>query len=112
DHGESLGEHGEATHGVFLYDATLRVPLIVRLAGSRRAGTRVRTQVRLTDVAATLRHAAGAAPSAGDGEDLSKLFTEPGAPDRPAFSQGDYAACVLGWAPIRSLRLRGKKLVD
>src|SRR4030095_205944 len=33
DHGESLGEHGESTHGLFVYDATLRVPLILRLAG-------------------------------------------------------------------------------
>src|SRR5262249_54955039 len=31
DHGESLGEHGERTHGTFVYDATIRVPLIVRL---------------------------------------------------------------------------------
>jgi arylsulfatase A-like enzyme len=33
DHGESLGEHGEPTHGLFVYDATLRVPLLLRLPG-------------------------------------------------------------------------------
>ena len=55
DHGEGLGEHGEATHGVFLYDATVRVPLLLRLPRGRHGGTRVAAQVRLTHVAPTLR---------------------------------------------------------
>ena len=38
DHGESLGEHGELTHGMFAYEATLRVPLIVARVDPRRAG--------------------------------------------------------------------------
>ena len=59
DHGESLGDHGESTHGVFLYDATLRVPLIVRAAGGRGAGTRVTTRVRLADVAPTILEECG-----------------------------------------------------
>jgi choline-sulfatase len=74
DHGESLGEHGEATHGVFLYDATLRVPLLLRLPKRAHAAMRVTTQVRLVDVAATLRRLAGAPEVAGDGEDLSPLL--------------------------------------
>ena len=41
DHGEALGDHGEETHGVFLYDATLHVPLLLRLPDRRSAGARV-----------------------------------------------------------------------
>ena len=41
DHGEGLGDHGEAEHGLLLYREALRVPLIVRLPGGRYRGTRV-----------------------------------------------------------------------
>ena len=112
DHGESLGEHGEATHGVFLYDATLKVPLVVRLPGKRFAGLRVTTQVGLADVAPTVRRFAGTAAAETDGSDLSPLFADPHAPDRPVFSESDYPAFVLGWSPMRSLRLRGRKFID
>lgn len=112
DHGEALGEHGEATHGVFLYDATIRVPLIVRLPGGKRGGTRVTTQVRLTDVAPTLRRMARLPVVEADGEDLTPLFTAPNSTDRPAFSEGDYPAFVLGWSPIRSLRRNARKYVE
>ena len=40
DHGESLGAHGEDTHGVFLYDDTIRVPLLVKLPQRQMAGAR------------------------------------------------------------------------
>lgn len=112
DHGESLGEHGEATHGVFLYDATVRVPLILRLPGNRFAGGRVTTQVSLTDLAPTVRRLAGLPPIESDGADLSPLFEDSHAPDRPAFSESDYPAFVLGWSPMRALRLEGQKFID
>jgi choline-sulfatase len=112
DHGESLGEHGEATHGVFLYDATVRVPLILRLPGSRFAGRRVTTQVSLTDLAPTVRRLTGLPPTESDGADLSPLFEHPHAPDRPAFSESDYPAFVLGWSPMRALRLHGRKFIE
>ena len=41
DHGESLGDHGELTHSIFLYDATIHVPLLLKLPGNRFAGKRV-----------------------------------------------------------------------
>ena len=74
DHGEALGDHGEDTHGVFLYDATLHVPLIVRLPGRRSAGTRVETRVRLADIAPTILEAAVVpVPAAMQGESLVRL---------------------------------------
>ena len=54
DHGESLGAHGESMHGIFLYDETIRVPLLFKLPGELLAGRRVDTRVRLVDVAPTL----------------------------------------------------------
>src|SRR5205085_4375515 len=59
DHGEALGDHGEETHGLFLYDATLHVPLIVRLPARQHAAARVDARVRLADVAPTILEAAG-----------------------------------------------------
>ena len=58
DHGESLGEHGEGTHGIFIYDATLRVPWV--MAGPRVPAGRVsRTVARSIDVLPTLLDYAG-----------------------------------------------------
>ncbi len=54
DHGESLGAHGESMHGIFLYDETIRVPLLFKLPGAVLAGGHVATRVRLVDVAPTL----------------------------------------------------------
>ena len=54
DHGEGLGDHGEATHGVFLYESTLRVPLILSLPGPLPRARRVSTPVRTIDLVPTI----------------------------------------------------------
>ena len=83
DHGEALGDHGEDTHGVFLYDETLHAPLVVRIPG--RPGARVSSRVRLADVAPTILEAAGLpVPPAIQGESLVRL--KPDAPYNPANS--------------------------
>src|SRR5207244_10337913 len=65
---------GEGTHGVFLYDAVLHVPLAVRLPAREGAGRRVAARVRLADLAPTLLEAAGmAVPPAMQGESLISL---------------------------------------
>jgi len=53
DHGESLGEHGEKTHGFFIYNATLHVPLIIHLPGDMHART-VQNLVNLADIMPTV----------------------------------------------------------
>ena len=65
DHGEGLGDHGEDEHGVFLYRETIRVPLFVKLPGSRGAASRVRAPVGLIDVFPTIAEAAGVPAAAG-----------------------------------------------
>jgi arylsulfatase A-like enzyme len=75
DHGEEFGEHGRFSHGRH-YQEVLRVPLIVRLPGGARGGTRIAEPVSLVDVAPTLLAAVGARPAAGgDGADLSPLWS-------------------------------------
>ncbi|MFH1070021.1 MAG: sulfatase-like hydrolase/transferase, partial [Candidatus Glassbacteria bacterium] len=59
DHGEALGEHGEPTHGIFLYNSTLHVPLVLRFPGELRAGRTVADNVSLVDVLPTVLEAAG-----------------------------------------------------
>jgi len=112
DHGEGLGEHREETHGTFLYDATLHVPLIVKLPAAQSAGTLVAGQVRTTDILPTvldLLHI-GAGVSF-DGESLQPLWLGKDAADRPAWSETDYPL-GFGWAPLRAMRAGGAKLVE
>jgi arylsulfatase A-like enzyme/Flp pilus assembly protein TadD len=103
DHGEALGDHGEQTHGLFLYDETLHVPLIVRLPGRQQSGKRVETRVRLADVAPTILEAAGAAvPPGVQGESMLKASA-----DRPAYAETEYPRRGFGWAPLASWRAEG-----
>jgi len=103
DHGEALGDHGEETHGVFLYDAVLHVPLLVRAPGARAA--RVAARVRLADLAPTLLAAAGvAAPSSMQGESMLPLAQSRDARDRPAYAETDYPRQAFGWSPLVAWR--------
>lgn len=113
DHGEALGDHGEDTHGLFLYDETIRVPLLVRLPGSRGAGSRVAARVRLADVAPTVLAVAGVAtPPSVQGESLlsyvdttpEQARTDPQRAERVVYSETDYPRRAFGWAPLASLR--------
>src|SRR5436853_1000099 len=75
DHGEGLGEHHEDTHGIFLYDSTTRVPLILKLSGRSGSGKVVEAQVRTTDILPTITDWLHIAPPALlDGESLRPYF--------------------------------------
>ena len=58
DHGESLGQHDEATHGYFVYDATIQVPLVMKIPGDKK-GIRVKSTVGLVDIVPTICSALG-----------------------------------------------------
>jgi arylsulfatase A-like enzyme/Flp pilus assembly protein TadD len=105
DHGESLGEHGERTHAYTLYDAVLRVPLLIRGPGVP-AARRVPEVVSAVDVAPTILARAGLAPL-GDagGRDLSPLWrAEPGFDSRPAYAETLATQLDHGWAPLFAMR--------
>jgi len=97
DHGESLGEHGEATHGMLVYEAAIRVPLVV--AGPRIAAGRRDDPVSLIDVAPTLAGLAGAAWSAPT-EARSLLGSLAGG--REVYAETQYPR-VAGWSPVHTL---------
>jgi choline-sulfatase len=112
DHGEGLGEHHEDTHGIFLYDSTTYVPLIVKLPGGLNAGVVVTAQVRTLDIMPTLLELTGApAPQRKDGESLGPYFAGKSESGRPAFGETDYPL-RFGWAPLRSVRSEGFKFIE
>ncbi len=103
DHGEGLGDHGEAEHGVFLYREAVRVPLLLKLPGSRGAGATVRAPAGLTDIVPTVAELVGL--RAGEklpGISLTRLL-ERGAPDRDIYSESLYPRFALGWSDLASL---------
>ncbi len=113
DHGESLGAHGENTHGVFLYDETLHVPLLIKLPLNRAAGRRIESRAGLVDVAPTILSAAGVTiPAEMQGRSLLesiKPVPSSGAVDgsnndRPAYAETDYPHRAFGWSALRALR--------
>jgi len=111
DHGESLGAHGENTHGIFLYDETLHVPLLFKLPLNKSAGLRIETRARLVDVAPTILEEAGLpVPKEMQGESLAELIKPPpkdGVPDaddRSAYAETDYPHRAFGWSSLRALR--------
>lgn len=111
DHGESLGEHGEDTHGVFVYDATLKVPWIMAGPGipeGRTAGT----VARGIDVTPTLLDLAGKpAPRSMEGRSLRDAARR-GLPDAPAYIESRFTDLQLGWAPLHGWRTAAWKLID
>jgi arylsulfatase A-like enzyme/tetratricopeptide (TPR) repeat protein len=112
DHGESLGDHGELTHSIFLYDATIHVPLLLKLPGNRFAGKRVASAASLVDLAPTVLEALGQTPPlAIQGRSLLPLIANPHAEDRPSFATGDHSERSFGWSALVSVRVGGKLYV-
>jgi arylsulfatase A-like enzyme len=103
DHGESLGAHGEDTHGVFLYDETIHVPLLVKLPRNQMAAKHVSARVRLLDVAPTVLEVAGVAvPSQMQGQSLLRIAQNNA--DQAVYSRSDFPQQAFGWSPLESWR--------
>jgi arylsulfatase A-like enzyme/Flp pilus assembly protein TadD len=112
DHGESLGEHGEATHGILLYDGALRVPWLLAAPGLEPA--RVGFELSQVDLAPTLLELAGlSVPASIDGKSVVRSLRE-GGEERPRtlYAESLYANFLYGWAPLRSARRAGWKLIS
>jgi arylsulfatase A-like enzyme len=110
DHGEAFGEHGEYAHSIFVYDTTLRVPLMISGPGIA-AGVRVPEAVTLTDVAPTVMRLIGGRLSDVDGVDLSPAFGGTALPRRELYAESFAPLVEFGWAPLRSIRSGPWKLV-
>lgn len=110
DHGEGLEEHGESTHGYFVYQSTLHVPLIIHWpAGKRRLPRdRVDEAASLLDVAPTIVDAIGLpVPSEMSGHSLIRASST-----GEIYSESLYARNHFGCAALRSLRVGRYKYID
>ena len=111
DHGESLGEHGERTHGLFAYDATLRVPLLVYQPGLFPPRV-VDDPVRHVDILPTVLDALGIAPPGGlDGASLLAAVSR-GRPAEPSYFEALSASLNRGWAPLVGVASGSLKYID
>ncbi len=110
DHGEGLGEHGELYHGLFLYDSTIRVPLLFKLPRQQSAGAIVDARAQLVDVLPTILEIVGVArPSSIQGRSLLPLMNQTagkasGLDDRAAYAETDYPRQAYHWSALRALR--------
>lgn len=136
DHGESLGEHGEQTHGFFVYDSTIRIPWILKAPGL--AARRIASQVRLVDVLPTMAALSGAAgqSAAGqgaasqgaagaagkgtaevppipdvDGVNLAPYLTDGRLPELEAYSETFLPRNQFNWSELRALRMPAAKYI-
>ncbi|MFN0244795.1 MAG: sulfatase-like hydrolase/transferase [Planctomycetota bacterium] len=98
DHGESLGQHGEQTHAVFCYDATMRIPLIVRHPDGWRRGEVTHEIASSVDVFPTLAEAMQLDVPAGiDGRSLFRSTVDA---DRGVYFESYYPFLNFGWSPL------------
>ena len=112
DHGESLGEHGELTHGYFAYNSTLHVPLVVRAPG-RPGGRRSSTPVGLVDIFPTVCDLLGVSPPPSlDGRSLRPLWEGRSLGDRPIYFESLAPNLNRNWAPLRGVVSGGRKFID
>ena len=114
DHGESLGDHGEATHGFFIYGPVTHVPFVVRAPFERTASRRVADPVRSVDLMPTVLDLLGlAAPAEMSGTSLVPLMTGARAElGLDAYSESMYPLHHYGWSDIRALRAGRYKVID
>jgi choline-sulfatase len=110
DHGESLGEHGELTHGLLLYQPALHVPLIV--AGPGLKPRVVPEPVSSADIAPTLAALAGVAMPQGDGRDLAKALRSGDAIARADVYAETQYPLTFGWSELAALRRGNLKLIS
>ncbi len=113
DHGESLGDHGESFHGIFIYNATMRVPLIVRAPGGRR-GVRVDDPASTLDITPTVLASLGIqVPTTMQGVSLLDAAARGGrVPARSLYLETIYPTTSYGWAAPRGIVSGSWKSID
>lgn len=113
DHGEGLNQHSEATHGMFLYDTTIHVPLIIKLPSTRNAAKLVQQEVRTVDIFPTILELASVHPVselALNGASLVPYFSG-STVSRSALAETDYPL-RFGAAPLRAMRDMDFKYIE
>ena len=118
DHGESLGEHGEQTHGLLVYDVTLKVAFIIRpadnspFADKKIVGRRVGNNVVLTDLFPTVLEMLGYEQAGDvDGRSLVPLLMERQIPPAVSYFETLNPYFAYRWSPLRGIRFNQWKYV-
>ncbi|MGH9143634.1 MAG: sulfatase-like hydrolase/transferase [Vicinamibacterales bacterium] len=114
DHGESLGEHGEISHGFFVYESVIRVPFAMLVPGKGLHQRRVADVVRTVDVVPTILDVIGLAPAENvDGRSLVPLMRgDVGELGLEAYSEAMYSRYHFGWSALHALTSGRYKYVD
>jgi arylsulfatase A-like enzyme/Tfp pilus assembly protein PilF len=115
DHGEALGDHGEETHGLFAYESTLRIPLIVADLGGgvRLTGGASSVAARHVDILPTVLEAVGQAiPTDLPGRSLLGAAERGGATARSSYFEAMSAMLNRGWAPLSGVIEGREKYID
>jgi len=103
--GESLGAHGEETHGIFLYDETIHVPLILKLPKNQMAAKQIKNRARLLDIAPTVLGVAGVPiPAQMQGQSLMRVAEATSQNDQLAYSRSDLPQQGFGCSVLESWR--------
>jgi len=114
DHGEGLNQHGEGTHGFFIYESSTRVPFVIRAPYERMHGRRIADPVRSVDLLPTVLDLMGIPlPKAIAGVSLAPLMV--GATqtlDLEGYAEGLYPLHHFGWSELRAWRVGRYKAVD
>ncbi|MCP2520043.1 sulfatase-like hydrolase/transferase [Candidatus Aminicenantes bacterium AC-335-A11] len=113
DHGESLGEHRESAHGFFIYDAVLKVPLIIRFPESKFSGKRIINQIRSIDIMPTILNLIDInIPRNVQGESLLSFILNKGRKKTLlAYSETYWPRYHYGWSELKSLRTNRYKFI-
>jgi choline-sulfatase len=104
DHGEAFGEHGEIGHSLFIYDVTLRVPLILNGPGVPADGRAIDRAVGLVDIAPTIRALFNRPATASDGIDLRRAIDGTAPANRMLYAESFAPLIDFGWSPLRAIR--------
>jgi tetratricopeptide (TPR) repeat protein len=119
DHGEALGDHGESTHGLFAYESTLRIPLIIaemaplKAAGSRSTGEVSDDPARHIDILPTILDALQIdKPATLPGHSLRTRADRRDGGSRPSYFESLSPMLDYGWAPITGVLSGREKFID
>ncbi len=114
DHGEALGDHGELTHGLFAYEATLRVPLVVWGPGVQPG--RDERWARHVDIVPTVLERLGIEPPAAPAPNTAlpgrSLLAAPSSEPQDSYFEALSTNLNRGWAPLRGMLRDGRKWID
>ena len=109
DHGESLGEHGEATHGMLVNEAALRIPLLVSFPDRVEAGRSIAQPVGQVDIAPTVAELLGwPAPEGTSGHSLAGLLAGEATPAWPIAFESELGARQFGLSPLHGVLLEAE----